>query len=204
MMAISALVLYLIFGALGFGWRSWRQFRTTGSTGFRGVSGRPGSLEWFAGIGFVVAILVGLAAPVLQLAGVVSPLVFLSAAPVQAAGVLLALAGIAATLYAQNQMGDSWRIGVDAEETTRLVRTGVFGVVRNPIFAAMLLFAAGITLLVPNVVALLAFALLLTAIELQVRVVEEPYLSRVHGADYRDYRATTGRFVPGVGRSSDV
>ncbi|WP_280219464.1 methyltransferase family protein [Nocardia neocaledoniensis] len=203
-MAISALVLYLIFGALGFGWRSWQQFRTTGSTGFRGVSGRPGSLEWFAGIGFVVAILVGLAAPVLQLAGVVSPLVFLSAAPVQAAGVLLALAGIAATLYAQNQMGDSWRIGVDAEETTRLVRTGVFGVVRNPIFAAMLLFAAGITLLVPNVVALLAFALLLTTIELQVRVVEEPYLSRVHGADYRDYRATTGRFVPGVGRSSDA
>jgi hypothetical protein len=34
-------------------------------------------------------------------------------------------------------MGDSWRIGVDPSETTTLVRTGVFGWVRNPIFTAV-------------------------------------------------------------------
>src|SRR4029077_2765008 len=53
---VLALVLFAIFAALGFGWRSWEQRRRTGSTGFRGVSGRPGSAEWFAGVGFVVAV----------------------------------------------------------------------------------------------------------------------------------------------------
>jgi protein-S-isoprenylcysteine O-methyltransferase Ste14 len=76
-------------------------------------------------------------------------------------------------------------------ETTTLVRSGVFGWVRNPIFTAMLVFGLGIALVTPNVVAILGFALLVVTIELQVRVVEEPYLSNVHGEAYRDYRATS-------------
>ena len=51
----SRSALFGIFGALGFGWRSWEQRRRTGSTGFHGISGRPGSVEWFAGVGFVLA-----------------------------------------------------------------------------------------------------------------------------------------------------
>jgi hypothetical protein len=40
---------------------------------------------------------------------------------------------------------------------------------------------------------------LVATIELQVRVVEEPYLLTVHCDAYRDYLATVGRFVPGLG-----
>ncbi|MFF5034104.1 hypothetical protein [Nocardia salmonicida] len=123
-MAICALVLYLVFGLLGFGWRSWRQYQATGSTGFHGIGGRPGSLEWLAGVGFVAAIVVGTASSLLQLAGVVAPIGALSAIPIQAGGFVI-----------------------------------------------------------------------------QVRAVEEPYLTRVHGAHYRAYLATTGRFVPGFGQA---
>ena len=98
-------------------------------------------------------------------------------------------------------MGDSWRIGVDPTETTTLVRKGVFGFVRNPIFTAMLTFGLGIALVTPNVVAVVGFVLLVATIEIQVRVVEEPYLSTKHGDDYRDYLAGVGRFVPGIGFS---
>lgn len=198
-MPVVALVLFAVFGVLGFGWRSWEQRRRTGSTGFRGVSGRLGSAGWFAGVGFVVALIVAVAAPALQLAGVVSPLSVLTAAWIQFTGVVLAIVGIAATVYAQLDMGDSWRIGVDPSETTTLVRSGVFGWVRNPIFTAMLVFGLGIALVTPNVVALVGFLLILVTIELQVRVVEEPYLLTVHGETYRDYLANVGRFVPGVG-----
>ncbi|HJT92652.1 MAG TPA: isoprenylcysteine carboxylmethyltransferase family protein [Mycobacterium sp.] len=198
-MPVVALVLFAVFAVLGFGWRSWEQRRRTGSTGFRGVSGRLGSAEWFAGVGFVVALIAAVAAPVLQLAGVVSPLTVLHAGWIQLTGVVLAIVGIAATVYAQLDMGDSWRIGVDPSETTTLVRSGVFAWVRNPIFTAMLVFGLGIALVTPNVVAVIGFVLLLVTIELQVRVVEEPYLLTVHGDAYRDYLATVGRFVPGVG-----
>jgi len=47
-MPLAALGLFAAFAALGFGWRSWEQRRRTGSTGFRGISGRPGTVEWFA------------------------------------------------------------------------------------------------------------------------------------------------------------
>ncbi|MBY0290200.1 MAG: isoprenylcysteine carboxylmethyltransferase family protein [Mycobacteriaceae bacterium] len=203
-MPVTALILYLVFAVLGFGWRSWTQYRHTGSTGFRGIHGRPGSLQWFAGAGFIAAILAGAAAPLLQLLDILTPMAVLDAPWIQSIGIVLAVAGIAATLYAQRDMGSSWRIGVDPSETTTLVRHGVFGLVRNPIFAAMLIFAAGITLMTPNPLALAALVVLWVTIELHVRVVEEPYLNAVHGRAYRDYCGAVGRFVPHIGRSLTV
>jgi hypothetical protein len=41
---------------------------------------------------------------------------------------------------------------------------------------------------------------LATALELQVRRVDEPDLATVHGQPYLDDRARVGRFGPGVGR----
>lgn len=200
-MATTALILYVTFAAVAFGWRSWIQYRRTGSTGFRGISGPPGSLRWWAGVGFIAAILAGLAAPLLQLFGILTPLVILQNIWIQVSGVMLAGAGIAVTVYAQRDMGLSWRIGVDPDETTHLVRGGVFRLVRNPIFTGMLIFAAGISIITPNPLAMAAFAMLLATIEVQVRVVEEPYLDTVHGQAYRAYCATVGRFVPYVGRT---
>ncbi|CAN3129903.1 methyltransferase family protein [Mycobacterium sp. smrl_JER01] len=199
-MPVIAIVLFAVFATLGFGWRSWVQRRRTGSTGFKGISGRPGSIEWFAGVGFLAAIVVAVAAPALQWAGLVEPL--LTATWVHGAGIVIAAAGIGATVYAQLEMGDAWRIGVDASEKTTLVRTGVFARVRNPIFTAMIIFAFGVMLVTPNAVAVLGFAVLVVTIELQVRAIEEPYLRAVHGATYRDYLATVGRFVPGVGTAT--
>ena len=100
-------------------------------------------------------------------------------------------------------MGTSWRIGVDPGERTELVTNGPFALVRNPIFAAMLPTALGLTLLVPSWIAIAGFVGLLVALELQVRVVEEPHLLRVHGASYASYAARVGRFVPGLGRLPD-
>jgi protein-S-isoprenylcysteine O-methyltransferase Ste14 len=200
-MPIVALVLFGVFAALGFGWRSWEQRRRTGSTGFRGVSGRLGSAEWFAGAGFVAAPPVAVLASILQLLDVVAPVAVLHAPWIQIGGIVVAIVGIFATVYAQLDMGDSWRIGVYPGETTTLVRTGVFGWVRNPIFIAMITFGFGIALVTPNLVALAGFLLLVATIELQVRIIEEPYLLTVHGDDYRSYLTNVGRFMPGVGVS---
>ena len=200
-MPTIALALFAVFALLGFGWRSWEQRRRTGSTGFRGISGHPGSVEWFAGVGFIISMGIAVFAPILQMLGVVAPVSILHAPWIQIAGAVVAVIGIATTVYAQLDMGDSWRIGVDKSETTTLVRTGVFGWVRNPIFTAMMTFGLGFALITPNPVAVIGFGLLVLTIELQVRVVEEPYLLTTHGEAYRDYLAGVGRFIPGVGRT---
>lgn len=101
--------------------------------------------------------------------------------------------------FAQLAMGDSWRIGVDEQENTTLVRTGPFKWVRHPIYTAMMAFGLGLLLVTPNLVALAGFILLVATLEVHVRRVEEPYLLRTHSAVYRGYTASVGRFVPGVG-----
>jgi protein-S-isoprenylcysteine O-methyltransferase Ste14 len=113
--------------------------------------------------------------------------------------VLFAL-GLTATFYAQLAMGRSWRVGVDEAERTDLVTIGPFRLVRNPIYSAMLPAFLGLVLMTPNALALAALALLFVALELQVRVVEEPHLLRAHGDEYAEYAARVGRFVPAVGR----
>lgn len=195
-----ALALYALYLGAAFIARSVLQYRATGSSGFRGISGRPGSAEWAGGVLFSAAMALGVLAPLLQLLGVVDPVEALDAAAVAGIGAALALLGIALTLAAQSAMGRSWRIGVDATETTRLVTTGPFAIVRNPVFAAMIPTGLGLALVAPNAVAIVAVVVLIGALELQTRVVEEPYLLAVHGATYAAYGVRVGRFVPGVGR----
>ena len=156
--------------------------------------------EWAGNGLFVAALGLFLVAPVLDLIGVAEPIPALDGRAGHAAGVVLYAFGLVGTLVAQGMMGRSWRIGVDESERTELVTSGLFAVVRNPIFSAMIPGFLGLALMVPNVVALVGFLALLLAVELQVRFVEEPYLLRTHGERYAGYASRVGRFVPGIGR----
>lgn len=199
-MAESALLFLGVYLLLAVGLRALVMRARTGSSGLKGISGKPGSTEWWGGVLFVVAVVLGAIAPVLDLAGVLDPIDSLDGDFGHQAGTGLFFGGLATILVAQLAMGDSWRIGVDQEERTELVTGGPFQAVRNPIFAGMIPTSLGIALLVPNAVAVLALVLLIAALEIQTRLVEEPYLLEVHGSAYRDYAGRVGRFLPLVGR----
>jgi protein-S-isoprenylcysteine O-methyltransferase Ste14 len=146
-----------------------------------------------------IGLLLAFAAPIAELAGV-EPISLLDDPVVRWAGAALVVAGILATLAAQLAMGSSWRGDVDPEARTALVIDGPFKLVRNPIFTCTAAIVIGLALMVPNVLALLMLIAFIVSLEVQVRLVEEPYLERVHGDAYRTYAARTGRFLPGVGR----
>lgn len=198
-MAAAALALYCVSLALTFGVRIAVQWRRTGSTGVRGLSPDAGAFEWLAGGLFLGGLLLGAAAPVLALLDLVEPIATLDGGAGHVVGLVLAAGGISLTFAAQLAMGDSWRIGVDPDEQLALVTDGPFALVRNPIYSAMIPTVLGLVLLVPSAVALAAFACLVAGLELQVRLVEEPYLLETHGGEYAGYAARVGRFVPGLG-----
>lgn len=193
------LALFALYGFLAIGLRMVVQLRRTGSTGFTGLRGVAGSVEWICGLGFAMAVVLCIAGPVLQLTGLLNPVEALDGVIASILGAVLASLGIVITLVAQFAMGDAWRIGVDPSEHTELVTDGPFSVVRNPIFAAMIPSFMGIALLAPNVVMIAGAMLLMVALELQTRLIEEPYLAGVHGETYAAYAAQTGRFLPGIG-----
>jgi protein-S-isoprenylcysteine O-methyltransferase Ste14 len=118
---------------------------------------------------------------------------------VAAVGVALCALGAVGTITAQQAMGTSWRIGVQQQEQTTLVHAGIFAVVRNPIFTTMVCSSLGFALLVPHVLTVVGVVVVVLAVELQVRVVEEPYLRATHGEAWLSYARRVGRFVPGLG-----
>ncbi|SDT07696.1 methyltransferase family protein [Actinoplanes derwentensis] len=200
-MALLAFALYLTGILTAFGLRTWLHRRRTGDTGHRHSHPPAGTWAWWAQVLLAAGLLGGLAAPLLDATAVLHPVAWLDHTATQWLGLAVAVAGFAAVVAAQHAMGTSWRIGVDTGERTTLVTGGVFGVVRNPIFTAMITATAGITAMTPTWAQLLTFAAVIAGIELQVRVVEEPHLRSAHGAAYDGYTRRTGRFLPGVGRT---
>jgi protein-S-isoprenylcysteine O-methyltransferase Ste14 len=198
-MAAAALVLYGILLMTTFGVRVTLQLRRTGSTGLHGLPPGAGLWEWIAGGMFIAGMLMAGLAPILSLLGVLDPIPALDGPVGHVVGVVLAVGGIALTFAAQLAMGDSWRVGVDPEERTVLVTDGPFRLVRNPIYSAILPKVFGLVLMVPSALAVAAIVTLFVGLELQVRLVEEPYLLRTHGDEYATYAARVGRFVPNLG-----
>ena len=110
-------------------------------------------------------------------------------------GIVLILAGYAATLWCYAIMGDTWRMGIDRGEKTTLVTRGPYRVVRHPIYLFQVVILAGVILLLPAVLALLIFFVHLLCVWCKAAD-EEAYLLTIHGQDYRDYLARTGRLLP--------
>jgi len=111
------------------------------------------------------------------------------------AGLTLVLLGYAGTLWTYAVMGDAWRMGINAEERTRLVCRGPFRYVRHPIYLLQMVMLGGAALLLPTPVSCGALALHYFCVLLKARD-EENYLGTVHGEAYRDYRLRTGGLFP--------
>lgn len=200
----AAAVLYGMAAVILLVGRSIQQRRTTGSSGFRGFRGAARDpAARIAGAAFVLALLLGVLAPLLATTRLL-PVLGSGTGAISAGqvgvGVAVTVASLVLAMVAQHTMGASWRIGVDSDERTDLVSHGVFGLVRNPIFTALVIIQLGTTVMAPTWPALLGVVMMLVACQVQVRLVEEPYLQRIHGRSYLAYAAQTGRFVPGIGR----
>lgn len=189
----TTLLLQGAFVLLAFGWRTVAQLRATGSTGFV-VHRERGLVATAAGLALTLGLLAVVAGVLLADER--------GWDAIAVAGTSAMLGGIALCLAGQRAMGASWRIGVDPDERTALVTTGLFGRMRNPIFTAMLVFATGSALAVPGALSVLGLAVAAAGIVAQVLLVEEPHLRRQHGETYEQYVSRSGRFAPALHRAA--
>lgn len=114
--------------------------------------------------------------------------------PVRVAGAFLVAAGLAVLVHAYLRFADDGRgtpAGVVAPE--RLVATGIYRRVRNPMYVATAAALVGEALVLRRPVLLLAAGAYLIAFAIFVRVYEERVLAQRFGATYAAYR----REVPG-------
>lgn len=109
-------------------------------------------------------------------------------------GCLILFMSFMIIITAQHQMKTSWRIEIDARNSTPLIEEGLFRYSRNPIFLALRLSYFAMFLIVPCPYSLITFLIGDLAFQAQVRQ-EEQHLGRAHGAEYRDYCSRAPRWL---------
>ena len=122
------------------------------------------------------------------------PIEYLESDQLKFAGLVLLFVSFLWTSIGQYQMSGSWRIGIDYEETTRLVSNGLFKYSRNPIFLGVLISYLGTFLIIPNILSFSIMLVTFVTIQTQVRL-EEEYLESVQGKEYIEYKSQVRRWL---------
>ncbi len=110
-------------------------------------------------------------------------------------GFVLGLSGLLLCWRAQQEMGNSWRVGIDRQKKTALVTTGVFQKIRNPTYSGLFLICTGSFMIFPTISLMVWVIVFYISIEFQVRI-EEEFLTDTHGEDYTRYYQNTKRYIP--------
>jgi len=142
--------------------------------------------------------------PVHLLAGARGPAWLAPVAPLdrislKIAGSLLMWPAYAASLWAWNVMGKSWRLGIDRTEKTGLITTGPFAICRHPIYSLQAVALLGSCLVLPTPLLLAATIAQWTCIHFKSRA-EERHMAGLHGDAYQGYCDRVGRLWPWPGR----
>ena len=110
-------------------------------------------------------------------------------------GLIILAIGVIAFTVSVLQMKDNWRAGVQREEKTELVTTGIYSISRNPAFLGFDLMYIGIVIAFFNWYLCIATGIVLVLFHLQIVNVEEEFLIEAFGDDYIKYRKKVCRYL---------
>jgi len=115
-----------------------------------------------------------------------------------AAGLLCLVVGLWLFRKSHADLGTNWSITLELRENHKLITSGVYRLVRHPMYMALGLYSIGQALALPNWVAgpsyLASFGVLFV---FRLRH-EERMMRDQFGKEYDDYAARTKRLIPGV------
>ena len=120
-------------------------------------------------------------------------------APLRWSGAGLCVLTAALLIWTLRSLGKNLTDTVVTRQAHTLVTAGPYRWVRHPFYDCMFLFMLGTSLMMANWFVIVSGLIVFTILAARSRTEEEKLLERF-GEPYRVYRATTGRFIPGIGR----
>ena len=103
--------------------------------------------------------------------------------------------GVLAFIVSVTQMKENWRAGVQKEEKTNLVTTGIYSISRNPAFLGFDLMYIGILFSFFNWFLCFATGFAVVFFHLQIVNVEEDFLIEAFGNEYLQYKSKVCRYL---------
>jgi len=114
-------------------------------------------------------------------------------------GVALAALTAALLIWTLVSLGRNLTDTVVTRQTHTLIMRGPYQWVRHPFYDCMFLFMIGTSLMMANWFVLLSGLAVFAILAARSHTEEQKLLERF-GEPYRVYRASTGKFIPGIGR----
>lgn len=87
--------------------------------------------------------------------------------------------------------------GMNFEDTSHLVKSGIYGLIRHPLYLSIFLFGAGVVFKEPGRIQIILGFITLIAVYITARV-EETEMTQKFGDEYRLYMNETKMFIPFV------
>ncbi len=112
-------------------------------------------------------------------------------------GLAAECAGLALAIWARRILGRNWSGEITIKTDHQLIRTGPYGLVRHPIYTALLSMYLGTAIVSGQMHALLGLVLGIIAYLRKTRL-EEANLVRAFGTEYDSYRNQTSALIPGL------
>ena len=109
-------------------------------------------------------------------------------------GCVITAVGVLTFILSVAQMKDNWRAGVQREDKTNLVTTGIYSISRNPAFLGFDLMYIGLLLAFPNIIHLLLGIFPIVMLHLQIRQ-EEVFCRKTFGSEYEEYCRKVSRYI---------
>ncbi len=195
-MNIFLLVYFLLLFSLAMILPTYRTWKSTGINPYK--LGSSDSAHDYIGRNFRIVMLVSFVVTIVALFpniySFLMPITLPASGIFITIGIVLLLFALVWVLIAQNHMRKSWRIGIDEDVKTELVKTGLFKISRNPIFLGIRIMLLGLFLIIPNALTLVIVITGELLIQIQVRL-EEEFLTRTHGESYLAYRKQVRRWL---------
>ena len=113
----------------------------------------------------------------------------------QIAGVIVESLGVVIFVISVTEMKDNWRAGVQREDKTNLVTSGIYSISRNPAFLGFDLMYIGILLTFFNWFLCFATVFAVCLFHLQIVNVEEDFLIETFGQEYLEYKRKVCRYL---------
>lgn len=111
------------------------------------------------------------------------------------AGIVIEMFGVVTFIVSMVEMKDNWRAGVQRDDKTSLVTTGIYSISRNPAFLGFDLMYIGILYTFFNWYLLFATAFAIGLFHLQIVNVEEDFLLETFGQEYLEYTRKVCRYL---------
>lgn len=108
-------------------------------------------------------------------------------------GLVLSAFGGVTAFIAMWTMQENWRLGIDYNQDTQLVTSGIYRYSRNPYYVGFDLFCLGMALLFANMINIIFACASMLVIHLQI-LEEEKFLRTAFGKEYTDYQNKTDRY----------